>query len=209
MSADLERVVRPATVRETADWLKSVVGSELEERIRRRTRVESTPSGSAVRSIGSGVHPAGQQPAEPASQVSSISVTTPKVAKGKGFRGGWALGALAAIAFIIAASYHWGPSRSLGVKASPEASVPTLATSERTASLPEPGIDTNALPAASNAAPGAATALRTGIGDASAHGAPSHPGRHPGVKPRPVAPNCSPPFTIDPSGIHVAKPECL
>jgi hypothetical protein len=212
MSAHLERVIRPATARETADWLKSVVGSELDERVRRRARVESTPSASAMRSIGASVALVAQTGDAP-SQVSSISVTTPKGVMPSGLRGAWSLGALGVGALTVAALFsYFGHVGQRGPTGSPTTgSSSPLAGG--TANLVSPVLPENDTGAPAAPTPTVAS-LAVAHVNASAPGASPSSGASHGpprthMKPRQGVANCTPPYTVDPSGIHVAKPECL
>jgi serine/threonine-protein kinase len=214
MSAHLERVIRPATARETADWLKSVIGSELDERVRRRVRIESTPSASAMRSIGASVALVAQTGDAP-SQVSSISVTTPKGVMPSGLRGAWSLGALVVGALTVAALFfhfghvgQWGPTGSPSTGSSSPLAGGAASANLASPVLPENDTGAPAVPTATVASLAVAH-VNANAPDASPSSGATHGPSRTHMKPRQSLANCTPPYTVDPSGIHVAKPECL
>jgi hypothetical protein len=182
MADALEGAVRPATPREVGSWVKLMAGDVLRARAAKVAAVEAGVSFEAPSTALS----LGAIAGEPASQVSSISVASSRAEPKPGARAKWAfLTGIGAVGAALAAL-----SLPRGIDPRPSAAQQTLveeAVAPTASSNPREEVPVTA----ANADAGMAKV-------------------RPHVRPVPLRrPNCNPPYTVDPSGIHLAKPACL
>jgi serine/threonine protein kinase len=213
MAAALERTVRPATAREVAGWLASIAGDVLRKRAQRVTEIESSPSAILPRTSDGEPpeRPVAPRIQEAASQVSSISVATPQGNRAVTHRrAGWIWGitAVSALSVVGALAVMRG-QREATTQVAPTPMTSTTATATATSSATPPSVtpaDSDPMPSASPPDAGGVKATRM---PAPTPAPVRVPPSEPKAKPRKAGANCNPPYTLDPSGIHIAKPECL
>jgi serine/threonine protein kinase len=203
MAAALEGAVRPATAREVAAWLEHLAGDVLRKRAQLVADIESGQSTVLPRqgeSVEREPRPVAQAEAN-ASQVSSISVATPQAsprAPQRSLRGWVAIGGMVTLTILGLLSLRSRLETTGLAPAIPPA--PTAASS-----VPSASTSPNASPieaAAEAAAPATSASTIANVNLDAGLARPRPRTRKPST-------NCNPPFTLDPSGIHIPKPECL
>jgi serine/threonine protein kinase len=196
--------------REVGEYVQTASGASLAERARRVRDIESGsgpdgggPADEARHDHASPSSPSSlREPAEPhsPSEVSSISVETPDTRKPR--RSRWTIPLLAGGGMAVAlGAWIAGYVEAQGTNAAP-----AVAPGD-----PSPPAAAASIPASSTASAVATSPEPTG---APALARPTRP--HTDRGPRRLAapsksasaPACSPPYTIDPDGVHIPKPEC-
>ncbi|MFS8066057.1 MAG: hypothetical protein ACMG6S_06770, partial [Byssovorax sp.] len=162
---------------------------------------QATVSHASLPTVAAVLVPAAPAPAEPHSQVSSVVVPAPFTVPQPAPRPAWLVAGAAALALaLLIGLAMWLQSGNHGVAAAgdpvlaaPLATVPLAITLAPVA--PPPPVATAEI----SAAPAVSAA-------------PARPASKPRTGPKPVAApvgGCSPPYTIDASGIRKLKPQCL
>jgi serine/threonine protein kinase len=188
MAAALEAAVRPATTREVAEWVRHAAGPALLARNQRVLAIESDAGASAHTGL-----PAAEMPTH--TQVNTVSASRPGPKRSHTVWLSPAFFALALAFAIAAAAVYRERSAVPGTAA---AHPPQSPASQVPAALSE-GAPTDPAFAPDATANNAAEASL----DA---GSPRHRPAQRRPSPRP---DCTPPYTLDPSGYHVPKPACL
>lgn len=209
MVEQLARVAPRETSTRIASWLEELAGPELARRAAIVASVERAAMHEEVaRALDAPAAPPPPSPVPPSPSPVAPPSSDPRRARGN------AIAAAAALVFLGGAgvaAYRFGgaPGASptpLEAAASAPASAGGAAERERprlAATVPGPNdepaeADTSLAITKASANAVAPPALHGARGDARPSGAPR--------KPRP---SCSPPYTVDPTGIHIPKPECF
>jgi eukaryotic-like serine/threonine-protein kinase len=208
MAAALEHAVRPATAREVATWLGAFAGEVLRKRAERVAEFESSPSKTPRDATAHPDGGSGPRVQEAASQVSSISVATPQASRPLG-RPLWVWGALAGVVTLASAGAislrREPPPHPNG----PSPETPIVATSTASEALPQVSPPATPTPTSASTYTTATTAVITNAVDAGITRPRVVSPPDPRARPGKTGAHCNPPYTLDPSGIHIAKPECL
>jgi serine/threonine-protein kinase len=229
MSAALENAIVPATSRQVGEWVKSIAGDVLEERAARVHAIESEAVSDESEVVvkksaratnddptiiergdrGDG-NERGERKVDGETATSSVSMATPAELTRRGRKRGVTV-VLVAAAMIVGGAI-WVATRE-GDRSTPPttastSSTPANASTSTSAPLPPIASSTSGASGASTPPSPTAAPIASPSSTASATTKPK-------TKPKPIAkptgkpkPNCSPPYTIDPDGVHVPKPEC-
>jgi eukaryotic-like serine/threonine-protein kinase len=220
MALALEAAVEPASSRAIAEWLRSILGTTLDERAARVGLVERSsrshrPSAGAVRSLAAGATPSARPRTDllaqgaPAIAEAGPAGAAPGEAPGptsrrSGRRGRVAIvvGAVAALAMLLLYTLDSIARRS------DSAAAVTPATTMPIDARPESGaIDAEVVSTSAEASAPVVAAPGGGSPSSSAVARPAAPAR--GARGSPVS--CVPPYTIGPPPDYIRKPklECL
>jgi serine/threonine protein kinase len=190
MAIALEKAVPPATSREVADWVKTLLGEELDARaarvrsIEREAALEVPTQVDRVSTVG-------------------MSVVTPlesRVRLSRRARGGVALALLTVASVAIAVAKSWTPSSTLQSSKPVTANVPLSYSADR---LPNPTPPETSAESSASASPAVQPPASASAVAPARRVPPSRP--HPTVK----KPNCNPPYVVNEQGFRDPKPECF
>jgi len=222
MALELETCLPVASASALGGWVERLAGEALASRARRISDIESTSSAAAVRATLPHPSHAERAPAPPVSgpalpvaddvtsrgaAVSQVTLTAPGGSRALAARrlvAGVAGAALLLIAFFVVRAATQGSSPAPDVRAASAASAPPAV-----AESPDPTTTAAPPPTATEPPP---------IVSAKAPAPPTPPARTWAPPPaRPAGlpargasrPSCTPPYTVDSSGIRHMKPECL
>jgi serine/threonine-protein kinase len=221
MSAALENAVVPATSRQVGEWVKSIAGDVLDERAARVHAIEREAVGEsevvvrgkrAPRDEAATIVERGERKVDGETATSSVSMATPAELTRKGRKRGVVIVGVAA-AMLIGGGIWIAMREGDRSPAPTTSSAPASTTTSST-----PSTSTMAVTSSSSSSPSAAptAAPIPSPMPPTTSSAPPSATTKPKAKPKPATtkptnkpkPSCSPPYTIDPDGVHIPKPEC-
>ncbi len=216
MADALEAAVRPAPAAQVAVWVQDLAGATLRTRSEQVRQIEAGPplstSGSAAPALTSiagdrdsfaaDLTERDHTPSLPRRRSRLPALLVPLALVGIVIG---VLAARAGLASSVSGDGTTAPSAASGSSASAQ----TPETPEMAVAAPPPA----PLPAPPSSAvvdPVTNPAASASVAAAPASARPRAAGARPGARARPPrSNNCTPPYTVDPNGIHVLKPECL
>jgi serine/threonine protein kinase len=194
MAIALETAVHQATTREVGDWVQIEAAETLSRRAQLAAQIESS---SGILSAPASPGPTATAPereVELQTGASHVSDVKPRR------RGGGVLAVSAATVLLVLgaalAFYELAPRRT----ATPTAPAPLAASAQPSASASVP-------PAVAPSGPGNPSA-GAAVDAAARNESPPATHARPIPRPRPVAPSCDPPYTVDPDGTRHWKSGC-
>jgi serine/threonine-protein kinase len=214
MADALEAAIRPAPAAQVAAWVQDLAGATLRARGEQVRQIEAAPplstsglsvpaltpvagDGRARDSFAADLTERAHTPSLPRRRSRLPALLVPLALVGI------VLGVLAARAGMASSASGDGKTAP-SAAASPSASAEAPAMGVAASPPASPSSSSAAVDPATGPAPSASVAA------APAPARPRAAGARPGARARPPrANNCTPPYTVDPNGIHVLKPECL
>jgi serine/threonine-protein kinase len=200
----LERCVGVASATEVGDWVESMAHSALAQRAERIAEIESSSANVAPNDGHTHVSPPIDHPVSQASQLSSLSVSKPVQPRASNRT---LIGVIIALLSLVLGGIVVFVVLVLS-RGAPTVASPSPSASVAASAPPEQPLQPLVVATATQAAPPPPTTTPTVTVAPTPTRAPRRP-EPPTVTAPPPQKNCDPPYTLDPRGHKIWKPECM